>query len=175
MSPGERSLQGRMAAAEARPADDGPPPPPLAPFGLQLHHDGVWSHEGQPVRNRKLRERFDRSVVYLKDEQKYVVRIGRFQGQIEVEEAGFFVRGIDLSAGDLQLSDWTHEALDASTLEVSPIDGALICRVKQGLATGGLPARFSHSAQAELLCAVEDTDRGAVLELAGERVLLPPI
>jgi hypothetical protein len=173
MSTDERTLQSRIAAAEARPAGEGPPP--LAPFGLQLHHDGVWSHEGQPIHNRKLRERFDRSVVYLKDEQEYVVQIGHFRGQVEVEEAGFFVRGVDLSTGHVQLSDRTHEALDASTLEVSPIDGALICRVKRGLAAGGLPARFSHSAQAELLCAVEDTEGGAVVQLAGRRVLLPPI
>ena len=40
-------------------------PPPLRPFGLVLHHDGRWTHEGVPVTNRRLREAFDRSVRFL--------------------------------------------------------------------------------------------------------------
>ena len=34
-------------------------PPPLRPFGLVLHHDGSWSHEGVPIRNARLRTAFD--------------------------------------------------------------------------------------------------------------------
>nr|NIW35710.1 hypothetical protein [Gemmatimonadota bacterium] len=41
---------------------------PLRPFGLVLHHDGRWTHEGQPILNRKIREVFDRSVRFLPDE-----------------------------------------------------------------------------------------------------------
>ena len=67
-------------------------PPPLRPFGLVLHHDGSWTHEGQPILNRRIREKFDGSVRYLPEQGKYVVQIGRFRGEIEVEEAGFFVR-----------------------------------------------------------------------------------
>ena len=26
-------------------------PPPLRPFGLVLHHDGRWTHEGIPIQN----------------------------------------------------------------------------------------------------------------------------
>ena len=50
-------------------------PPPLRPFGLRLHHDGRWTHEGQPIRNRRLREHFDRSVRWLPEERKYVVTL----------------------------------------------------------------------------------------------------
>ena len=77
-------------------------PPPLAPFGLVLHHDGRWSHEGQPIRNRRLREHFDRSVVYLPDEGKYVVTLRHFRGEIEPQEAAFFVRDLDLETASLQ-------------------------------------------------------------------------
>ena len=66
-------------------------PPPLQPFGLRLHHDGRWSHEGQPILNRRLREHFDKSVRYLPDEGKFVVTLRAFRGEIEVEEAAFFV------------------------------------------------------------------------------------
>ena len=62
-----------------------------------LHHDGRWTHEGQPIRNARLRAAFDRGVRYLPDEGKFVVQLGRFRGQIEVEEAAFFVRAFDLA------------------------------------------------------------------------------
>lgn len=168
---GSPSLEKKLAAANRGDAPSGPPP--LAPFGLVLHHDGRWSHEGQPILNRKLREKFDRSVAYLPDESKYVVRIGHFRGQIEPEEAGFFVRSIEMGAGTLRLSDGSHEALRVETLRASPLDGALICQVKQGLTERGLPARFSHSSQADLLAAVEEDAEGFFLSLPGGRVPLP--
>lgn len=135
----------------------GPPgPPPLRPFGLVLHHDGRWTHEGQPLHNRKLRERFDRAVRYLPGEDKYVVQIGRFRGEIEVEEAAFFVRLFDPETGEILLSDRSSECLDVSSLRVSPRDGALLCRVKRDGVEGGLLARFHHAAHAELLNALGD-------------------
>ena len=146
-------------------------PPPLEPFGLVLHHDGTWTHEGQPVLNRKLRERFDRSVRYLPDAGKYVVQIGRFRGEIELEEAGFFVRLFDPETGEILLSDFTTETLEVGTLGLSARDGALLCRVKCALCEGGLLARFSHRAQAEFMNAVDDTGKG--IEVAGEVVALP--
>jgi hypothetical protein len=160
------------------PPSDGPPrpgPPPLRPFGLILHRDASWTHEGIPILNRKLRERFDRSVVYLPDEQKYVVQVGHFRGQIEIEEAGFFVRSVDFETGELHLSDRSSEPLDPASLRPSSQGEALLCTVKRSLAPGGLPALFTHAAQAELLCAVEEVDGRWVLELAGVRQPLPQL
>lgn len=154
---------------------DRPGPPPLRSFGLVLHHDGSWTHEGVPLLNHKLRAAFDRSVRYLADEQKYVVQLGRFRGQIEVEEAAFFVREFDAESACLRLSDGSTEALDVSTLRVSARDGALICDVKRELRAAGLPARFSHAAQAELLHRVEETAAGPRLRLAGKLVAIPEI
>lgn len=100
--------------------EPGPPgPPPLRPFGLVLHRDGSWTHDGRPITNPRLRQLFDRSVRYLPDEHKFVVQVGRFRGQIDVEEAAFFVRSTDLARGTLQLSDGSEEPLDPSTLSVS--------------------------------------------------------
>ena len=152
-----------------------PGPPRLRPFGLVLHHDGCWSHEGQPFRNTRLRRLFDRSVRYLPDEALYVVQVGRFRGQIEVEEAAFFVRSFDPESGEVQLSDESRELLDVGSLLSSRIDGALLCRVKAELASGGLAARFSHSAQADLLLAVEETARGPQLRVAGALCPLPAL
>ena len=150
-------------------------PPPLRPFGLVLHHDGSWTHEGVPLLNRKLRAAFDRSVRYLPEEQKYVVQLGRFRGQIEVEEAAFFVREFDAGSGELRLSDGSRAALDPASLRVSERDGALLCTVKRELAEAGLPARFSHASQAELLAAVEETSLGLRLRMAGALHAIPEI
>jgi hypothetical protein len=149
--------------------------PPLRPFGLVLHHDGSWTHEGRPLRNRKLRALFDRSVRYLPKEGKYVVQVQQYRGEIEVEEAGFFVRGFDAAAGAISLSDGSEEALDVSTLRVSERDGALLCRVKGDLVDGGLLARFHHAAQAEFMNAVEASEAGSAVRIAGALQPLPPL
>ena len=148
-------------------------PPPLRPFGLVLHHDGRWSHEGVPILHRRLREVFDRSVRFLPAEDRYVVQLGQFRGQIEVEEAAFFVRDFDAKTGRIGISDGSSERLDAATLRASPRDGALLCAVKQDLVSGGIDARFSHAAQSELLHAVEETPEGERLRVGGALLPLP--
>lgn len=140
-----------------------------------LHHDGSWTHEGQPLTHAKLRAHFDRHVVYLPEERKYVVTLRHFRGEIEVEEAGFFVRSYAPENARIALSDGSQERLDAATLEYSPIDGALLCRVKRELAAEGLPARFAHAAQAELLQAVEVRDGRPGLRADGEWAPLPDL
>jgi hypothetical protein len=150
-------------------------PPPLRPFGLRLHHDGRWTHEGEPIRNRRLREHFDRSVRYLPAERKYVVTLRHFRGEIEVEEAAFFVRSFDAATGRITLSDGSEEPLDPASLSLSPRDGALLCRVKRTLAPEGLLARFAHGAHAALLQAVEEENGSLVLRLAGRAAPLPDL
>ncbi len=152
-----------------------PGPPPLTPFGLVLHHDGRWTHEGQPVLHQRMREHFDRSVQYLASEQKFVVTLRHFRGEIVVEEAAFFVRSLALASGELALSDGTREPLDVASLKLSPRDGALLCRVKRALAPEGLLARFTQSAQAELLAAIEPDGAGFALALGGRRERVPEL
>ena len=146
-------------------------PPPLEPFGLVLHHDGSWTHEGVPFANKKLRERFDRAIRYLPDESAYVVQIAHFRGEIEVEEAGFFVRLFDSDTGSLLLSDGSREKLEVESLRLSDCDGAFLCVVKRDLVAGGLLARFHHAAHAELLNAIDDDGRS--LRISGASVRLP--
>jgi hypothetical protein len=165
------SARGESQASEG--ASSGAPP--LRPFGLVLHHDGSWTHQGQPIVNRRIREKFDGSVRYLPEEGKYVVQVGRFRGEIEVEEAGFFVRDVDLARGEVALSDRSRDGLDLGSLRVSELDGAFLCTVKRGLVPGGLPARFSHAAQAELLCAVDDGVDGPVIRIEGRSQPMPQL
>jgi hypothetical protein len=140
-----------------------------------LHRDASWTHEGTPILNRKLRERFDRAVRYLADERKYIVQIGRFRGEIEIEEVGFFVRSVDTDSGRIALSDRSSEVLDPASLRPSCVGDALLCSVKRDLVPEGLPALFTHAAQAELLHAVDEERGELVLRLAGERHQLPPL
>ncbi len=165
-----------LEAIDAR--GDGPAragPPPLRPFGLVLRHDGSWRHEGQPIVNRRLREHFDRSVAYLPAEGKFVVRLGHFRGEIEIEEAAFFVRDLDFTAGELVLSDESRARLVVESLHPSAIDGALLCRVKQDLLPAGLLARFTHAAQAELFAAVVEGEGGLGVVFGGVWLLLPDL
>ena len=151
----------------------GPGPPPLRPFGLVLHHDGHWTHEGVSITNTKLRAAFDRGVRYLPDVGRYVVQLGHFRAQIELEEAGFFVRSFDAPSGLLSLSDGTQPPLEVESLRVSTIDGALLCCVKRDLVREGLIARFGHAAQAELWNAVEEAPEGPCLRSGGVSTRLP--
>ena len=152
-----------------------PGPPPLRPFGLILHHEGRWSHEGGPIANARLRAAFDRGVRFLPVEAVFVVQLGRYRGQIEVEEAGFFVRSFDPASGLIALSDGSEERLAPDSLHVSTRDGALLCRVKRDLVATGLLARFTHAAQAQLLGAVEEGPDGPFLRIAGRAVRLPAL
>jgi hypothetical protein len=148
-------------------------PPPLRPFGLVLHRDGSWTHEGHPITHARLRAAFDRSVRFLPEQGKYAVQIGRFRGEIEVEEAAFFVRHFDAEGGAVTLSDGTREPLDVASLGVSLRDGALLCRVKRDAAPPGLLARFTHAAHADLLAAVEVGAGRPALRLGGALRPLP--
>jgi hypothetical protein len=155
-----------------------PDPPPLYLFGLVLHHNGRWSHEGQPIANRRLREAFDRGVRFLPGEgaggeDVFVVTLGRFRGQIEVEDAAFFVRGFEPETGAITLSDGSVERLDVASLQASPRDAALLCRVKRDLHPAGLLARFFQAPQAELLNAVEGGGEEPALRIAGALHPLP--
>jgi hypothetical protein len=157
---------------DSKPPSQGPPP--LRSLGLILHRDGRLLHEGQPIRNARLRAAFERGVRYLPAEGKYVVTLGHFRGQVDVEECGFFVRSVDLATGTIALSDGTRERLEPASLRVSALDAdALLCTVKRDLVPHGLPARFLRSAQAELLLGVEETGQGVALRMAGALHALP--
>ena len=69
----------------------------------------------------------------------------------------------------------SEEPLDPVSLSSSPLDGALLCRVKRELCAEGLLARFSHAAQAELLHAVEEVDGRMGLRISGRWRPLPEL
>ena len=61
-------LESALAGAEEQALPDAfPGPPPLRTFGLVLHHDGSWTHEGHAILNRRMLDKFACSVRYLQD------------------------------------------------------------------------------------------------------------
>jgi hypothetical protein len=103
---------------------------------------------------------FRAGVRWAEAEGAFVVQLGRFRGWLDVEDTAFFVDSYEAASGEIALSDRTREPLDAESL-AADADDALRCTVK-----GRFPARFTHSAQAELLAAIE-LDGGGVFVRAG--------
>jgi hypothetical protein len=100
-------------------------------------------------------------VRWAEAERTFIVQLGPFRGWLDVEDTAFFVDGYDAETGEVELSDHTHESLDAATL-LADADDALRCTVK-----GRFPARFTRAAQEHLLAAVEIDGGGAVSVRAG--------
>lgn len=130
-----------------------------------LGRDGHFTHEGQPIRHKRLRGALERSVRYLDDEAAWVVKLGRFRGRIEIEDAPFFVETFDPETGAIALSDRSEEPLAADTVEVR--DGeVLYCQVK-----GRFAARFTRTAQAALLQALDLGPAGRPVLRIGPRTV----
>jgi len=108
-----------------------------------------FRHEGQIVTHPRLHQVFLRGVRFLDEEGVFVVQVGRYRGQIEVEDTPFWVVAYDPENGEIELTDGSSEKLEARTLSRDP-DEVLRCRVK-----GRFPARFTHAGQAHLLDALE--------------------
>ena len=90
-----------------------------------------------------------RGVRFLDEEEVFVVQVGPYRGQIEVEDTPFWVVAYDPESGEIDLTDGSSERLEARTLSTDP-DQVLRCRVR-----GRFPARFTHAGQAHLLNSVE--------------------
>ena len=134
-----------------------------------LGRDGHFRHEGQPIRHERLRRVLERGVRYLDEEAAWVVQLGHFRGQIEIEDAPFFVETYDAKTAVIALSDRTEERLAPETLEVRT-DDVLYCRVK-----GRFDARFTRTAQAMLLDAIEFLDDRPALRVGAARFQLPKL
>lgn len=131
---------------------------------LRLDRDGRWWHEGTLVQHQRLAAALHRWLDRL-DDGRYVVRLDEARyAYVEVEDAPYLVRTLDLSGEEqvrLTLSDGSEETLAPATLAVGG-DDALYCRVKGGR----FEARFSRAAHNTLAQQVEeDGESGFALRL----------
>jgi hypothetical protein len=157
------------------------PPSGQPPFGKRWHtreDSGIrldatlrWWHDDEPIEHPKIIELFNASLV-LDDDGRYQLRIGKDWCYVQVEDAAYEVRTVDVSSDgrvSVRLSDRTAEALEPATLALGP-DGVFSCRVKRGQAK----ARFSRDAQYQLGELLEEGEGGQLFLRAGQhRTALP--
>ncbi|MCP3101945.1 DUF1285 domain-containing protein [Myxococcus sp. K15C18031901] len=134
--------------------------------GIRLDAALRWWHDDEPILHPKIIELFNASLV-LDDTGRFQLRIGNDWCFVQVEDAAYEVRTVDVASDErvsIRLSDRTAEALDLTTLQVAA-DGVLACRVKQGRAK----ARFSRDAQYQLGQLLEQGPDGGLLLCTGGR------
>jgi uncharacterized protein len=139
--------------------------------GLSIDLEGRFLHRGEPITHARTLQALWGSLSRRPD-GRYLVRIGRESGYVQLADAPYAVRGVAVAAGEpgLFLSDGSTEPLRPETLRLGR-DGALHCLVK-----GGHRARFARSAQVSLgLLLQEDgaAPSGYSLTLAGRCWRLP--
>ncbi|AKJ01265.1 Hypothetical protein AA314_02891 [Archangium gephyra] len=109
----------------------------------------------------------------LDEQGRYQLQIGNDWCFIQVEDAAYEVRTVDVTPDErlsVRLSDRTAEALEPGTLAVDA-EGVLSCRVKGGRAK----ARFSRDAQYQLGELMEQGEDGHLYLRAGQRRLAVPV
>lgn len=143
---------------------------------LRIDKDGRWFFRGEEITHRKTYLLYARSLT--RDESgQIVLRVGREQCAVEVEDAPFVVRSLEFisSAGDegesigLILNDESREELDPETLRIGP-ENVPYCKVRKG----AFEARFSRNAYQLLIPRIQHDDSGSrfFLPLNGKRHFL---
>jgi hypothetical protein len=155
----------------------GPPPPgkrwhTREDSGIRLDARQRWWHDDEPIEHPRIIELFNSSLV-LDEQGRYQLQIGQDWCFIQVEDAAYQVRTVDVTPDErvsVRLSDRTAEALDPGTLAVDA-EGVLTCGVKGGRAK----ARFSRDAQYQLGELMEQDEGGQLYLRAGQRRLAVPV
>ena len=125
-------------------------------------------HEGARVSHPKLHAAFLRGVRFLEEEGVFVVQLGHFRGQIDVEDNAWWVVSYDAASGCIELTDRSREPLDVASL-IAGADASLSCTVKTRF-----PARFTHAAQSILLNELDLDGAEPRLRVGCDWVALPP-
>ena len=114
---------------------------------MKIDKEGRWFYQGEEITHRKTYLLYCRSLT--RDESgKIILRVGREECPVEVEDAPFVVTTIEFVSGGpeeesawITLNDETREKLVPETLRIGP-DHIPYCRVRGGR----FDARFSRSA-----------------------------
>lgn len=141
--------------------------------GLSIDAEGRFLHRGEPITHARTLEVLHRSL-RRREDGRYEVSIGRERGYVDVLDAPYAVRGVELAPGcgapTLRLSDGSTEPLDPTSLALAA-DGTLRCRVK-----GGHRARFTRAGQVILGLAIDEDPPGSerfILRVNGHTFEIP--
>src|SRR5262245_61051388 len=99
--------------------------------GLRLDRQLHWWHDDERIEHPRIIEVFNCGL-QIGEDGRDVLRVGNDWAYVQVEDAAYEVRAVDISEGDrasVRLSDRTAELLDVSSL-AEDADGVLTCRVK---------------------------------------------
>ena len=115
---------------------------------LRIDKEGRWFFRDEEITHRKTYLLYCRNLT-LDESGRVILRIGREQCPVEVEDVPFVVKTLDFvltERGDLKsvwliLNDETREELHPETLRIGP-DHVLYCQVR----SGKFEARFSRGA-----------------------------
>ncbi|MCA9632968.1 MAG: DUF1285 domain-containing protein [Myxococcales bacterium] len=148
-----------------------PPPGRSRESTIRLDRNGRFWHDDAPVEHSQMAKAFAAWISKHPDDGRFILTNGYDWTYFSVEDTPFFVSGVRLSDGvvELELSDGSSEPMDPSTLREGP-DGALYLKVKDGQ----FDARFQPSAQLELAPLLVEADGGVGLEIGGQRFSVPP-
>jgi len=114
---------------------------------LRLDGEGEWYHEGVQITHERTKKLFTKSITKDKD-GRYVIRIGKEEALVKVEDAPFLVTSAERMADGtirISLNDETSEELDLQGLWIGK-NNVLYCKVKNGQ----FHAKFKRSAYYQL-------------------------
>lgn len=129
---------------------------------LRIDKEGRWFFRDEEITHRKTYLLYSRNLT-LDESGRIILRIGREQCPVEVEDAPFVVKTLEFvleESGELKsiwltLNDESRELLHPETLRIGP-DNILYCRVRSGM----FEARFSRGAYQLLIPFVHHDEKG---------------
>jgi hypothetical protein len=133
-----------------------------APAGLFLCADGAWLYDGDPVSHVRLCALLHRSIA-RDPAGGWMVTTGRDVLPFDCEDTPLRVLSVSLQQEGawLSFSNERRELLNPQTL-VLELEAGWRC-----MSSGGLPARFTRTAQLQLMDAAEEVPGGYALRLGG--------
>ncbi len=130
-------------------------------FSLRIDKEGRWFANGEEITHRKTYLLYSRSLTW-NEFGRLIVRIGREQCPVEVEDTPYVVRSLrffreasgETKSIDLILNDEISEPLDPGTLRIGA-ENIPYCRVRGGQ----FDARFSRNAYQLLVPVIQHDEQ----------------
>ena len=140
---------------------------PLA-GAFRIDAEGAWFHNGERITHERTWKLFS-SMLDVDENDRVFLSEGKVRIDVEVDDAPLVVTALRLTEDGLRLRfhDDTHDVIDPGTIHFKG-------PVPYCLARKGLEARFSTAAYVQLCDFVEETEKGFLLVVNGERFVLPP-
>ena len=128
---------------------------------LRIDKEGRWFFHDEEITHRKTYLLFSQNLT-RDDSGRIILRIGREQCPVEVEDAPFVVKTLDFVLSDggelksiwLTLNDETREQMNQATLRIGA-ENVPYCRVR----SGRFEARFSRGAYQLLLPYIQQDEK----------------